>query len=232
MTIVMVCVYRSANAAVVSQMVEEVSAAGGRARLWALDSTDPSLERQTFGCGPGGRFELINRLLEGAGPTETVVVADDDVSFSVGTLDQFIRISRESGFELAQPAHSRRSHSTYAFSRRRPWSRARRTNFIEIGPLFIVDGEALSRFTPFPQDTRMGWGVDLLWRDAAIAGACIGIVDAVAVSHLTRLGYSYDMEHEGKLLDAMLRQRNLGRVEDGQQTLATWYRWRPRPPWR
>ncbi len=228
----MVCVYRRSNAPVVGRLVEQVTAVGGQSRLWALDSVDPTLQDRTLGCGPGGRFELINRLLEGLGSSHTVVVADDDVSFSVGSLDQLIRISQECAFELAQPAHTLRSHSTYAFCRRRPWSRARRTNFIEIGPLFVVDAAAMSRFTPFPEDTRMGWGVDLLWRDAALGGACIGIVDAVAVSHHTPLGHSYDMTHEGKLLGAMLRERHLSRVEDGQKTMAMWYRWRPRPPWR
>lgn len=228
----MLCVYRRANASVVRRLLEQVSAVGGQARLWALDSVDVSLENETLGCGPGGRFELLNRLLEGVDPQDALMVADDDVSFSVGSLDQLLRVSRECSFELAQPAHALRSHSTYAFCRRRPWSRARRTNFIEIGPLFIVSSAARVRFTPFPQDTRMGWGVDLLWRDAALSGACIGIVDAVGVSHRARLGQSYDMSDEGKRLGAMLRERNLGRVEDGQETLATWYRWRPRPPWQ
>jgi hypothetical protein len=63
----------------------------------------------------------------------------------------------------------------------------RETTFVEIGPATLFARPAFEALLPFPEDLRMGWGLDAHW--SAIArenGWRIGIVDAVPVGHVLR----------------------------------------------
>jgi GT2 family glycosyltransferase len=138
---------------------------------------------------PGGRgkFENLNLLLDRhpADGHDWLIVVDDDVRLPAGFLDQFLFLAERFGLRLAQPAHRRRSHAAWRVTRRRPGRVVRETSFVEIGPVTALRADTFATLLPFP-DLRMGWGLDVHW--AALArqrGWKLGVVDAVAVAHLS-----------------------------------------------
>ncbi len=139
-------------------------------------------------AGSGGKFENLNALIGSRDPGayDWVVVIDDDVDLPKGFLDDFLAAADRAGLEIAQPAHRLTSHAAWPVTRRRPWSTARRTTFVEIGPVTAFGPEAATTLLPFP-NLKMGWGLDAHW--AAVArerGWAIGVVDATPIGHTLR----------------------------------------------
>ena len=226
-------IYRQRNADILRRMLEGIDAGRVRTALWALDAVAPSLESRTFGEGPGGKFELINRLLSLVPlvDSEYLAVADDDVSFTRGSLNRFVDVAAGGRLHLAQPAHDRRSHRSHEITRRRRFSKARQTTFVEIGPVFLVAPELRERVVPFPDGVGMGWGLELQWHDLHTAGARLGIVDAVAVRHHVPPGAGYDLEAERSANRERLKSRGWERMSDMQVTVQTWRPWQRKAPW-
>ncbi len=158
--------------------------------LGATGATDPRLAAHTVAQGlEGGKFENLNRVLEGAvaGDPDWLLVIDDDVRLPGRFLDRFVALCERFGLDLAQPAQTLRSHSAWKVARRRPASLVRETRFVEIGPVTAFGRRARERLLPFP-GLRFGWGLDLHWAAvAAQAGWRLGVVDAVPVRHESRL---------------------------------------------
>ena len=151
------------------------------------EEADPRLERQTALTGlAGGKFENVNRLLEHAGGVaghDWLLVVDDDIDLPRRFLDRFVALCERLGLDLAQPAQTQRSHSAWQITRRRPFWLARRTRYVEIGPLTAFSARCAAELTPFPE-LRFGWGLDNHW--AALArdrGWRLGVVDALPVRH-------------------------------------------------
>ena len=65
-------------------------------------------------------------------------------------------------------------------------SAARRTTFVEIGPIFAFRRAWTPRILPFPAAHTMGWGLELDWFDLERSGARLGIVDAVPIRQIER----------------------------------------------
>jgi hypothetical protein len=135
----------------------------------------------------GGKFANLNRVLASAsgGPSEWVLLLDDDVELPPRFLDRMIGVAEALELDLAQPAQTRRSDPPWRVTRRRAGV-ARRTRFVEVGPVVLMRGSVLDQLLPF-SEAGMGWGLCLHW--AALAerlGWRLGIVDAVAVSHTQR----------------------------------------------
>jgi Glycosyltransferase like family 2 len=145
--------------------------------------------------GGGGKFQNLNALLADAPPADWLLVVDDDVVLPSGFLDRFVAVCERLGFDLAQPAQTLASHAAWRFARRRPFSVARQTNFVEIGPVTAFSRAAADVLLPFP-DLRYGWGLDAHWAAlAAERGWKLGIVDALPVRHESRrvaAGYATD----------------------------------------
>lgn len=230
----LLCVYRARNAARVRKLLRMAREAGLRAQLWALDETLPDLASDTLGEGPGGRVDLLNALfVAGRGAQAgVVVVADDDIEFVRGDLETFLDTVERAGFDLAQPAHARGSHVSHEITRRRALSVARRTDFVEIGPLNVVRRPWIGRVFPMPEDFGMGYGLDLLWQDLGRAGCRMGVVDAVTLRHEPPASATYDAEPELRRLAALLAERGISEMWRAQNVLATWRPWRRRAPWR
>jgi hypothetical protein len=134
----------------------------------------------------GGKFQNLNALLARVDPADWLVVVDDDVAVPGDFLDGFIALCEKLELDLAQPAQTLASHAAWRSARRRPFSVARETNFVEIGPVTAFSRRAAAELLPFP-DLRMGWGLDLHW--AALArerGWRLGVVDALPVRHESR----------------------------------------------
>ncbi len=166
-----------------------------RIALGSTGEADPRMREQTVAERlTGGKFENLNRVLEGAAapaapaaaPTarpDWVLVVDDDVRLPRAFVDRFVAVCEVFGLDLAQPAQTLRSHSAWKVTRRRPASLARETRFVEIGPVTAFSRRAAAELLPFPE-LRYGWGLDLHW--AAIAsrrGWRLGVVDALPVRH-------------------------------------------------
>jgi hypothetical protein len=148
---------------------------------------DPALATDTALKGlEGGKFENVNRLLAAAGGVDAcdwLVVTDDDIELPRAFLDRFVALCERLELDLAQPAQTLRSHSAWRVTRRRPFSLARRTQYVEIGPLTAFSRRCAAELTPFPE-LRFGWGLDNHW--GALArdrGWRLGIVDALPVRH-------------------------------------------------
>ena len=164
----------------VPTLVEEIRAEAGR--------SGHEVEVASAPAGTGGKFENLNALIGSRDPGsyDWIVVIDDDVELPRGFLDDFLGAADRAGLEIAQPAHRLRSHAAWPVTRRRPGSTARRTTFVEIGPVTAFGPEAATTLLPFP-NLRMGWGLDAHW--AAVArerGWAIGVVDATPVGHSLR----------------------------------------------
>lgn len=130
-----------------------------------------------------GKFQNLNRALQRAPRADWTLVVDDDVVLPHRFLDRFIGVCEATGLELAQPAQTRRSHSAWRVTRRRPFSLARRTRFVEIGPVTAFAAAPAAELLPFP-DVRFGWGLDLHWAALAERRRWIaGVVDATPVRH-------------------------------------------------
>jgi glycosyltransferase involved in cell wall biosynthesis len=231
--VLLLSVYRRRNASTLERAATEAVDRGWDVRLWALDDAAPSLAALTVGSGAGSRFPLLNALVEGADLEryEWVVVVDDDVRLPRRSLGTFLSIAEQAGLDLVQPAHSARSHHTFAINVQRPSALARRTSFVESGPAFAVRRPWVGRTLPFAPDHEMGWGVELDWHDLAGAGARLGIVDAVAARHLVPVGGGYPKDRETDILERRLRERGLTAFRDFHHSLGVWRAWQPEPPW-
>jgi hypothetical protein len=131
----------------------------------------------------GGKFENLRALLADEAAADWTLVVDDDVRLPRGFLDRFVAVAEALRFDLAQPAQSLASHAAWQSARRDPFCVARRTNFVEIGPVTAFGPAAAADLLP-PPALRMGWGLDLHW--AALAeqrGWKLGVIDALPVRH-------------------------------------------------
>lgn len=215
-------VYRARNRHLVQRFVDPLLAGGWAVRLWALDEQAPGLEVHTEGTGAGTRTALLNRLAAGArGP---VLVCDDDVAF-IEPVDRFLALVEAFDLDLAQPAVTWSSEFTQPITACRPWALARRTDFVEIGPVVFVGERARDVVFPMDESASMGWGLELDWRDAMLDGRIRGgIVDATPVLHLGAVGGDYGRADELALLRQRLADRGLRSLRQVQHTLETYWR--------
>jgi hypothetical protein len=151
----------------------------------------PELDRVTVErvSGRVPKFELVNRLLDRTAWREYdyILVSDDDITVFHGFIDAFIGYQRRFDFALAQPARTMWSRSSYSFVRQRLGAVARRTRFVEIGPIFSLRSDLAKKLLPFDETSPMGWGYDLVWPvTVEAAGMRMGIIDATPVDHSMR----------------------------------------------
>jgi hypothetical protein len=228
----LVGVYRARNAHFVTELCEPALARGWTVAWWALDETVDDLAPFTVGSGPGAKFDLLNRVVSSLDEdTEWLVVSDDDLIFERGDVVDLQRMCRRAGFDLAQPARSE-AVVDHEITARRDLSVARRTSFVEIGPIFVVGPGWRDRIVPFPEGRGMGWGLELEWYELLRAGCVLGIIDSMSVRHTGARGVDYDMEDEFVRLRAEFGARGLDTWSDVQLTFEIWRPWMRRPPWR
>ena len=186
---------------------------------------DPDLSTRTTATGMAGRgkFANLNRLLAGDAADWTLAV-DDDVALPPRFTDRFLALVEHLGLDLAQPAQTWRSHAAWRVTRRRP-ALARRTAFVEIGPVTAFSRRAAETLLPFPE-LRWGWGLDNHWSAvAAEHGWGLGVVDALPVRHEWQpvaAGYT----HAEAIAEAseFLAGRPYVERSQAQRTLATVHR--------
>lgn len=170
-------------------------------KLGSMDSARGVLEEDTLAQHmTGGKFQNLNRLLEGAAPVDWIVIIDDDVLLPPGFLDHAVELCERLGYALAQPAQTRNSNANWVIVKQRLLTVARDSLFVEIGPVTLIRRDAAQILLPFPADLRFGWGLDFEWAQQMRAnGLRAGILDGVAVEHAARKvasTYSWDAAQE------------------------------------
>lgn len=136
-----------------------------------------------------GKFVLLNRLLAevAAERFDLVLFADDDIVLPPAFLDRYLELVSRHDLALAQPARTHDSYTDNWIVERLDGLAARRTRFVEIGPLFSIRRDALPLLTPFDETSPMGWGYDFVWPVVIEQGGLrMGIVDATPVAHKLR----------------------------------------------
>ena len=153
-----------------------------------------------------------------------LLLVDDDVALPRGFLDDFVFVAERFGLRLAQPAHAFASHAAWPVTRRRAGVIARRTRFVEIGPVTAVHVDAFGVLLPLPE-LAMGWGLDGHWSArAAAAGLPLGIVDITPIRHLRPVATDYPRAEAITEADRFLAERPYVTRDEAAQVLATWRR--------
>jgi hypothetical protein len=228
--VALLCVYRSKNAAVVEELRQSCPF-GSEVLLWALDEVDATLEPWTRGSGSGLRVPLLNQLHArlSANFPGFVVLADDDVIVTAGSVASAVATARRAGFGLSQPAHDARSHRSHRITEARPFTVARSTTFVECGPIVIISPAWRSIVLPMPEEFGMGPGLEERWMRLANEHCRLGVIDAVRIRHLGSPGADYDLQAPSRIFHSSIEQ--LGGSRHAMRTLATWPVWRRSPPW-
>ena len=149
---------------------------------------------------PTPKFKLLDQLTDDAQYFDWLLLCDDDVEVGAGFLDRLIGLSKEYDFALSQPARTADSFTDHPIVQVMPGLLARRTLFVEIGPLICMRRDAMPLLLPFGESCGMGWGLDFIWPVRLDdAGLRMGIVDAAPMAHRIRrpvTGYNYASAHE------------------------------------
>jgi len=159
-----------------------------------LHRTRHEVHMHTVAMGDAGKFEHLNELLREhpAAGHDWLLLVDDDVVVPVRFLDRLLFCAEDAGLLLAQPAHRRHSHAAWAATRRLPGGAVRESRFVEIGPLTAFAAPVFETLLPFPEELRMGWGLDAHWGAVAQErGWRAGIVDATPILHTAPVGGGY-----------------------------------------
>jgi len=133
------------------------------------------------------KFALVDRMTCDATSFDWLLICDDDVEVGPDFVDRLIDASGRYDFALSQPARTLDSFMDHPIVQVMPGLLARRTRFVEIGPVVCVRRDAVPVLMPFGSDRGMGWGLDLVWPiRLERAGLRMGIIDSVPLAHRLR----------------------------------------------
>lgn len=132
------------------------------------------------------RFKLLNELIGSGEGFDWIVICDDDVELPRGFVDDFFAVAERFDFALCQPGRTYDSYIDLPIMQQALGLLARRTRFVEIGPLTCIRADAAKYILPFDEN-GMGWGVDLAWSfRMEQAYLKMGVVDVVPIAHRIR----------------------------------------------
>jgi hypothetical protein len=187
-----------------SQIVAELSSSHGwnvDQRWIGLGQNNTPSELESVTCQHHTdmvpKFTLINRILNQVNLSdyEYLVICDDDIALPSQFLDNYLALVGQYRFAIAQPARTNDSYIDHQFVGQLHGIKARRTRFVEIGPVFSFHKHAFAACLPFDEESPMGWGYDFVWPHLADKnGLNMGIVDATPMTHKMRppvANYSY-----------------------------------------
>jgi hypothetical protein len=147
------------------------------------------------------KFLLVNELVADAAKFDWILLVDDDVELPPYFVDDFIGFADRFDFALCQPARTTDSYIDHMIVMQSSGLLARRTRFVEIGPVTAIRRDAAPLILPVAEDSGMGWGLDFVWPMLMEkAGLRMGIVDATPIAHRMRrqvTGYNYDEAARG-----------------------------------
>lgn len=188
----------------VESLVEDLRGVADEIHLWALDAVLPAVAPWTRGVGQLGKYQALNRLLAHIPDADLVLFVDDDVRLPPGFLPNYVQLVNRLGVALAQPALTPDSYHSHPITLEHKGCLARRTDFIESGPVVSMRRDFLKLVAPFFESNPMGWGLDIRWSAlAGERGLGMAVLDAHPVTHQHRpVGERYDM---GTVSDTMMR---------------------------
>jgi hypothetical protein len=223
-------VYRERWAEVLAAAIRGAGRQLAGCELWALDSPADPLREWTRGSGPGLKFDLLNKLMSAAGPPAGahVIISDDDYRFATGGFGSLVAVAENAKLDLAQPAHMPRSYYSHAITVARPFTIARLTGTVEIGPVVVIGRAAVGAVLPFPVDAGMGWGLETLWSSQRLM---CGVVDAVPILHLGRVAEAYDQDVARAGRVELLTRRGFSNEGPPWVDGPSWRLTRRRPSW-
>lgn len=177
---------------------------------------------------PTPKFVIINRLLAmfQLAQFTHVIVTDDDIEFSPGFLDDFLGLQHIYGFALAQPARSLQSNVDHAVTLESHARMARRTRFVEIGPLFSISAAGFSTLLPFDESFYMGWGLDHVWPILLERkGLTLGIVDRTPVHHRFRpVASTYPLLHaQAEMASSLAEHEQIAPIDKQRSLRSYWW---------
>lgn len=228
------CVYRSKNATYVREIVQNLPT-GSTAHLHALDHQATSLTPWTRSHGPGPRIPLLQSLIDRHQPSEGrhLMIFDDDVTFLGDGARQFPGYCDRAGLDIAQPAHQPKSVHSFRVTRVAPLSTVRLTRFVESGPVVLLSPGAQGEVLPFPNDARMGWGLDVYWSGLIEKGLRLGVVDATPVIHHGAVAADYDNADEYAYQEKYLARAGISSPHELAGNVGfTWRPWQRSAKWR
>jgi len=157
---------------------------------------------------PTPKFTLLDRLSEDALYYDWLMCCDDDIEVGPGFVDTLIGRSERHDFALSQPARTADSFIDHPIVQVLPGLAARRTRFVEIGPLNCIRRDAMPLLLPFGGECGIGWGLDFVWPvRLESARLRLGIVDASPIAHrIRRPAECYDSSGATKAMAWMLAQ--------------------------
>jgi tetratricopeptide (TPR) repeat protein/2-polyprenyl-3-methyl-5-hydroxy-6-metoxy-1,4-benzoquinol methylase len=135
------------------------------------------------------KYAILNDLFdrEHLEDFDFIINIDDDVVLPHGFIDEFCRRQAQLGFVIAQPARTLNSWIDHPIVGRQPGVIARRTHFVEIGPVISFHRSVYGMVFPFDCTSSMGWGYENVWAyNCREANLPIGIIDAVPIDHSLR----------------------------------------------
>jgi len=164
------------------------------------------------------KFILLNQLLSGEELEnyDFIIFSDDDISLPEDFLQTYLDIVIKCDFAIAQPARTHNSYIDHPFVEQLDGLKARRTRFVEIGPVFSIRKDAFSLLLPFNEASSMGWGYDFVWPCLIEdRGLKMGIIDATPVEHTMRKPVQhYDYNNANEIMkDYLSKNRHLDKNE-------------------
>lgn len=164
------------------------------------------------------KFILLNQLLSGEELEnyDYIIFSDDDISLPEDFLQTYLDMVMKHDFALAQPARTHNSYIDHPFVEQLDGLKARRTHFVEIGPVFSIRKDAFPFLLLFNESSPMGWGYDFVWPCLIEdRGLRMGIIDATPVEHSIRKPVqNYDYDDADKLMkDYLSKNRHLDKNE-------------------
>ncbi|MDQ1445957.1 MAG: hypothetical protein QOI20_2421 [Acidimicrobiaceae bacterium] len=178
-------------------------------QVWASLGAAPPTDRLAEHTGAvvmerRPKFQIANELLATVDLDrfEYIVLVDDDLALPHGFIDHLLGWQRWMGYALAQPSRTARSFTDHRIVEQQRGSVARRTRFVEIGPVTSFHRSVFPLLLPFDLTSPMGWGYENIWtHQVETAGLTMGIIDAVPVDHSLRppvAHYSWDEADAGR----------------------------------
>jgi hypothetical protein len=164
------------------------------------------------------KFILLNKFLaeERLDSYDFVIICDDDITLPSFFLDAYLDLVLEYDFALAQPARTHNSYIDHPIVEQVDGLKARRTRFVEIGPLVSIRRDIYSDIFPFDERCPMGWGFDFVWPFLIERrGLKMGIIDATPLDHSFRKPtktYNYS-EAKKSMEDYLSKKPHLSREE-------------------
>jgi glycosyltransferase involved in cell wall biosynthesis len=144
------------------------------------------------------KFQIMNDLLakEKLSQYDYVILIDDDVVLPASFVDQFIALQERLEFSISQPARTSNSYIDHPIVEQQRGVLARRTLFVEIGPVVSFHKSVYEQVFPFDLTSPMGWGYENVWAYRLDQLQLkMGIIDIVPVDHSLRKPvafYSWD----------------------------------------